>query len=179
MPEPATPNGRSWLAAIWDRWAPAFMIGVAVIGGYWLLIERVLDGIDANIATLRAETGQRFAGTEVQDRDIRAVIQSTNDALRADMGKLGDRIVQSNLENGTKIDKMRDDVIKAMQEGDARLEDRFDRLDEKFDALLTRIDYDVIEIPPGQLPLTVDKEGLLLSPDGKQLVTLPAVLKFE
>ena len=168
-------NRSAGVLAVLNRWGPAAMVVLAILGGYWGLHNLVLDGLKESVATAE----RRIDGREAEDRDIRGVIQSTNDALRAELGKLGDRLVEANRDVGAQISKMRDDLIAAMKDGDDRLERRFDRLDEKFDVLLTKIDYDVIEIPWDQTPVTIRKDGMLLDQDGKELGTIPAVLRFD
>jgi hypothetical protein len=172
-------NRRAGSLAALNRWGPVATLCVTIIGGYWLLGSMVLDGIKESVAALRTETGQRIDGREAEDRDIRGVIQSTSDAFRVEMGRLGDRLVESNREVGAQINKMRDDLVTTMKEGDDRLERRFDKLDEKFDILLTKIDYDVIEIPWDQAPVLIGKDGVLFDSDGTHLGTLPAVLRLE
>lgn len=158
-----------------DKWGPALTIAISVLGGYGLLYLAVIDGVKDAVAT----NERRIDGREAEDRAIYGVIQSTSDALRAEIGKLGDRLVDSNRDIGAQIVKMRDDLIATMKEGDGRLEQRFDKLDEKFDILLTRIDYDVIEIPWDQAPIMIQENGVLTGPDGKELGMIPAVLKFS
>jgi hypothetical protein len=125
------------------------------------------------------ERSDQGDGRETEDRDIRATILSTSDALRSELGKLDDRLVASNQDIGAQINKMRDDLVATMKDGDARLERRFDKLDEKFDTLLTKIDYEVIEIPWNQAPLTVRADGVLVNEDGKEIGTLPAVIQLD
>jgi hypothetical protein len=176
--EPAATERRSGFLAILDRWSPAFVTVAAVIAGYWLLVDTMLDGIKESVAQLRTETGQRLDGREEEDRDIRGVIQSTSDALRMELAVLGDRLVESNRDIGAQISKMRDDLVATMKDGDERLEQRFDKLDEKFDILLTRIDYETIEIPWERGTIMIEN-GVLYSQDGKELGTIPAVLRPE
>jgi hypothetical protein len=158
-----------------NKWGPAITIAISVLGGYGLLYLTLIDGVKDAVAT----NERRIDGREAEDREIRNVIQATSDALRVELGKLGDRLVESNRDIGAQIGKMRDDLVATMKEGDDRLERRFDKLDEKFDVLLTKIDYEVIEIPWNQAPVTVGEDGVLLNQDGKEIGTVPAILKFE
>jgi hypothetical protein len=157
------------------KWGPAITIAISVLGGYGLLYLSLIDGVKDAVAT----NERRIDGREAEDREIRNVIQTTSDALRGELGKLGDRLVESNRDIGVQISKLRDDLIATMKESDDRLEQRFDRLDEKFDTLLTKIDYEVIEIPWNQAPLTVREDGVLLNEDGKEIGTIPAIIQFD
>jgi hypothetical protein len=140
-----------------NRWGPAaalgLTLGLSIIAGFWLLHGWVLEGIKESVTTV----DRRVDGREAEDRDIRNVIQTTSDALRGEIGKLGDRLVESNRDIGAQISKLRDDLVTTMKEGDDRLERRFDKLDEKFDLLLTKIDYDVIEKPWNEAPVTMGR----------------------
>jgi hypothetical protein len=157
-----------------SKWGPAITIAISLLGGYGILYLAVIDGVKDAVAT----NERRIDGREAVDRDIRAVIRGTNEAIRAEISKLGDRLVASNQDVIEQINKMRGELVATMKEGDDRLERRFDRLDEKFDTLLTKIDYEVIEIPWDQAPITVRKDGALFGQDGKELGTIPAVLRF-
>ena len=172
-------SSRYSLRAIIERWGPALLIAATVLGGYWFLIDKMLEGINQSVADLRSETGQRIEGREAEDRDIRAVIQSTNESLRAEIGRQGDRIVQASAEIGARIEQMRSDLVMTIKDGVNGLESGFDRLDEKFDALLSKINYETIEIPWEGGSLHVEEDGSIIGPDGKPLGTLPAVLKLN
>lgn len=89
--------------AILNRWGPALMVVLAILGGYWALHNLVVDGIKESVATAQ----RRIDGREAEDRDIRGTILTTSDALRTELGKLGDRLVASNQDIGAQINKMR------------------------------------------------------------------------
>jgi hypothetical protein len=132
------------------------LVGTLIVGmgGATLYLgEKVLAAFENSVSELRAETGQRFAGREEEDRDIRTSISQEVAGLRSEIATLGDRIVASTEDVGTKIDTLRTNLIASMQngnallekriqDGDTRLEQRFDRLENKMDDLMKRINLE-------------------------------------
>jgi hypothetical protein len=136
---------------------------VTVGGGYWLLIDRVIDGVKSSVSELRIDAGERFASREDEDRDIRRHIQESNDklreeiaGLRAELGTLGDRIVASNKEVGETIEGLHGKLIAVIENSGNRSGERFDRLEQKVDQLIRDIAFPRIEknewLGPGPSP---------------------------
>jgi hypothetical protein len=127
-------------------WHVAVIAGTvlaAIFGGYWLLVERVIDGVAASVAELRDDATSRLEGREEEDRDIRSALQESSDKLRAEIKDLGDRLVASNAEVGEKIEGLRGSLLLAVERADGRTERRFDRLEEKLDKLIKDIVFPI------------------------------------
>ena len=114
-------------------------LGASVI----YLGERVLDAFQSSVSELRADTSARFEGREEEDRDIRSALREGNDKLRAEIKDLGDRLVASNEEVGKKIEGLRTSLLLAVERADSKTEKRFDRIEEKLDALIRDIAFPV------------------------------------
>jgi hypothetical protein len=125
-------------------------VAVTVAGGYWLLIDKVIDGVKASVAELRLDTGDRFASREEEDRDVRRHVQESADKLRAEvaalrqeLGTLGDRIVASNEDVGKTIEGLHGKLIAVIENSDGRAGQRFDRLEQKVDQLIRDIAFPI------------------------------------
>jgi hypothetical protein len=138
----------------WKLLTPAAAIVVPVAltvgGGYWLLIDRVIEGVKENVADLRNDTGDRLASGEEADRHIRRLVQESSDnlraevaALRQELGTLGDRIVASNKEVGQAIEGLHGKLIAVIESSDNRAGQRFDRLEQKVDQLIRDIAFPI------------------------------------
>jgi hypothetical protein len=143
---------------------------LTVSGGYWLLIDKVIDGIKTSVTDLRIDTGDRFASREEEDRDIRRHVQESSDklreemtALRRELGTLGDRIVASNKEVGQAIEGLHGRLIAVIEKSDNRAGERFDRLEQKVDQLMRDIAFSIEKNAwpapglPRSIPETVDQ----------------------
>jgi hypothetical protein len=134
---------------------------VTVSGGYWLLIDKVIDGVKTSVTELRIDAGDRFASREEEDRDIRRHVQESSEklreeisALRRELGTLGDRIVASNKEVGQAIEGLHGRLIGVIENSDNRAGERFDRLEQKVDQLIRDIAFSIEKSgwPPGGSP---------------------------
>jgi DNA anti-recombination protein RmuC len=139
--------------------AIAATVAVTIFGGYWLLVERVIDGVAASVSELRLDATARLDGREEEDRDIRQLVQDSNDklrsefsGLRAEIATLGDRIVASNKEIGQTLEGLRGSLITLIEKSDNRTEKRFDRLEEKLDRLIRDIAFPGVEKNKWMLP---------------------------
>lgn len=147
-------DGRVNVQVTWGKLLTGLaVVVVTIVSGYWLLIDKMVDGIRDSVASLSADAGQRFQTAATEDRDIRRVIEdarvavgSEMQASRVDFGarmdKLGDRIVAANQEVGREIGRLRTDLMTSMDKRDGVAQDRFDRLERKIDDLLGKISYE-------------------------------------
>jgi hypothetical protein len=63
-------------------------VAITVGGGYWLLIDKVIEGVKESVSDLRNDTGDRIASGEEADRDIRRLVQESSDNLRGELAAL-------------------------------------------------------------------------------------------
>lgn len=164
----------------------AAMGGIAAVGVY--LLGARIDDTTKQVALLStafqeagAAASSRFDGKDAEDTSLRESI----DGLRADLGRLGDRIVEANgriVESndavGKRIDQLRSELTTAISESTRRMDERFDALDKRLDTIPGRIDFDTILVPKGMGMLTVSEKGELLTLEGKPLGALPAIVRW-
>lgn len=161
----------------------ALALAAALAGASWAMVTAVFHGYEQRLA----DAGVGIQNNAAESAAIRAFAESQNatlraefDASRKDLGdqlqKLGDRLVAANDQTGDRIDRLRTELVGAMDKRDAEVGSRFDRLEQKMDTMLTRITFEpAIQAPAGTY--MIDEKGNVRSLKGELLGKLPAVFK--
>jgi hypothetical protein len=183
-------GGRVNVQISWGKLLTGLVVVVGTIaGGYWLLIDKMVGGLRESVATLNADTGQRFKESGDEARDIRRVLSDAKVLLTAEMqasraefgnriDKVGDRIVAANQEVGKQIGLLRVELTASMDKRDGAVQQRFDRIEQKLDSLLGRILYEKVSPDPA-VPFMVDtdKKDMLLNRSGEAFGNPPLVIR--
>lgn len=149
----------------WPKMAAlAAALAVGIAGGVGYLAQLLLASYDARLSQLHADASAGFDTAGQADRDIRQYIESTNQLLRAEftalrqeVGQLGNRVVEANVEVGRQVGQLRLDLVGVIEKRDAQLEGRFDRLEQRMDELLKRITFEApIELNRGEFRVDAD-----------------------